>query len=391
MFRTYHLSTYTYLPTVPTLSRYLTSLGNFVFTCACARYRCHDHQPRRCLPPRTSFSPPSSSASSVTRRWNRARFLPPANMAFTMHSHSGQFCPGHAKDQLEDIIRHAISVGYKTMGLTEHMPRLQVSDLYPEELTGDPDEAVAVLTPRHEAYLIEARRLQAKYASQIHVLIGFEGEWYRSAYGPYIATLAAHPAVDYFIGSIHHVNAIPIDYDAATYAQARESSGGTEERMYERYYDQQHEMLTALRPRVVGHFDLIRLLSEDPGRDVSTWAGVWQRIVRNLELVRSFDGLLECNSAALRKGLAEPYPNRLISEKWLSMGGRFTFSDDSHGIDQVATNYLRNIDYLESLGVSTVYTLERLTPAASSTAGTKATVAEKPVSLSTFRETLALG
>ncbi|KAM0532120.1 hypothetical protein ACHAPP_007304 [Verticillium nonalfalfae] len=235
-------------------------------------------------------------------------------MAFTMHSHSGQFCPGHAKDQLEDIIRHAISVGYKTMGLTEHMPRLQVSDLYPEELTGDPDEAVAVLTPRHEAYLIEAQRLQAKYASQVHVLIGFEGEWYRPAYGPYITTLAAHPAVDYFIGSIHHVNAIPIDYDAATYAQARESSGGTEERMYERYYDQQHEMLTALRPRVVGHFDLIRLLSEDPGRDVSAWAGVWQRIVRNLELVRSFDGLLECNSAALRKGLAEPYPNRLISE-----------------------------------------------------------------------------
>ncbi|CRK27826.1 hypothetical protein BN1708_004489 [Verticillium longisporum] len=300
-------------------------------------------------------------------------------MAFTMHSHSGQFCPGHAKDQLEDIIRHAISMGYKTMGLTEHMPRLQVSDLYPEELTGDPDEAVAVLTPRHGAYLIEAQRLQAKYAPQIHVLIGFEGEWYRPAYGPYITTLAAHPAVDYFIGSIHHVNAIPIDYDAATYAQARESSGGTEERMYERYYDQQHEMLTALRPRVVGHFDLIRLLSEDPGRDVSAWAGVWQRIVRNLELVRSFDGLLECNSAALRKGLAEPYPNRLISEKWLSMGGRFTFSDDSHGIDQVATNYLRNIDYLESLGVSTVYTLERLTPAASSTAGTKATVAEKPL------------
>ncbi|EGY20810.1 hypothetical protein VD0002_g2067 [Verticillium dahliae] len=311
-------------------------------------------------------------------------------MAFTMHSHSGQFCPGHAKDQLEDIIRHAISMGYKTMGLTEHMPRLQVSDLYPEELTGDPDEAVAVLTPRHEAYLIEAQRLQAKYAPQIHVLIGFEGEWYRPAYGPYITTLAAHPAVDYFIGSIHHVNAIPIDYDAATYAQARESSGGTEERMYERYYDQQHEMLTALRPRVVGHFDLIRLLSEDPGRDVSAWAGVWQRIVRNLELVRSFDGLLECNSAALRKGLAEPYPNRLISEKWLSMGGRFTFSDDSHGIDQVATNYLRNIDYLESLGVSTVYTLERLTSAASSTACTKATLAEKPVSLSTFRETLAL-
>lgn len=55
-------------------------------------------------------------------------------MAFSMHSHSGQFCPGHAKDDLEDIIKHAISIGYKTIGLTEHMPRTGLEDLYPEEV-----------------------------------------------------------------------------------------------------------------------------------------------------------------------------------------------------------------------------------------------------------------
>ena len=55
-----------------------------------------------------------------------------------MHSHSGQFCPGHAKDQLEDIVKHAISIGYKTMGLTEHMPRTELADLYPEEVSPPP-------------------------------------------------------------------------------------------------------------------------------------------------------------------------------------------------------------------------------------------------------------
>ena len=34
---------------------------------------------------------------------------------------------------------------------------------------------------------MEAKRLQEAYASQIHILIGFEGEWMRSAYGPLIA------------------------------------------------------------------------------------------------------------------------------------------------------------------------------------------------------------
>ncbi|KAH0437353.1 histidinol-phosphatase [Colletotrichum camelliae] len=307
-------------------------------------------------------------------------------MAFTMHSHSGQFCPGHAKDQLESIIQHAIGIGYKTMGLTEHMPRLETTDLYPEELEeGDPAAALAVLAPRHDAYLAEAQRLREKYAAHIDLLIGFEGEWYRPSYGPFIRSLAAHPAVDYFIGSLHHVNAVPIDYSREMYVDAMETAGGCEERMYERYYDQQHEMLTALEPKVVGHFDLIRLMSEDPARDVRKWKGVWERVVRNLEVVKGYGGLLECNSSALRKGLAEPYPCRIIAEKWLEMGGEFTFSDDSHGIAQVATNYKRNLDYLESLGVKEVFTFER-GPVEGVNGHAKSTLRRKSVALGVFRE-----
>ncbi|XXG99442.1 hypothetical protein Hte_005781 [Hypoxylon texense] len=285
-----------------------------------------------------------------------------------MHSHSGQFCPGHAKDQLEDIIKHAISLGYTTMGLTEHMPRTSLEDLYPEELD-DPEASLAALFPRHEAYLAEAQRLQARYAPRIHILIGFEGEFPRpAAYGPLVARLAAHPAVDYFVGSLHHVGVVPLDYDAAHYARAVASSApagagdghGTEEHAYAAYYDQQHAMLTALKPRIVGHFDLVRLLSSAPDRDVrGQWPGVWSRILRNLSFVASYGGWLECNSSALRKGLAEPYPGRQIAEEWVRLGGRFTLSDDSHGIAQVGTNYGRALDYLAGLGVESVWTLRR--------------------------------
>jgi histidinol-phosphatase (PHP family) len=55
-------------------------------------------------------------------------------MSISMHSHSGQFCPGHAKDNLEEVIQTAISKGMTTFGLTEHMPRDDPKDLYPEEV-----------------------------------------------------------------------------------------------------------------------------------------------------------------------------------------------------------------------------------------------------------------
>ncbi|KAK4069216.1 hypothetical protein Trihar35433_5795 [Trichoderma harzianum] len=305
-------------------------------------------------------------------------------MAFTMHAHSGQFCPGHAVDQLEDIILHAISLGYKTIGLTEHMPRYEEQDLYPEELS-DPQASLQALPPRHEAYILEARRLQKKYSPQIHIIIAFEAEFIRPSYAPLVLSLYnSSPHVDYFIGSVHHVHSIPIDYDKATYAAAVTAAGGSEERLYEDYYDLQYDMLRALKPRIVGHFDLIRLMSEDPGRDVRQWKGVWEKIRRNLEYAAKIGAWLECNSAALRKGLDEPYPSRIISEEWLKLGGRFTMSDDSHGIAQVATNYSRALTFLESLGVKHVWTFERKNhPEAGET--TKAELIDVGVPLSEFR------
>ncbi len=68
------------------------------------------------------------------------------------------------------------------------------------------------------------------------------------------------------------------------------------------------------------------------------------------------------------------------------MGGKFTFSDDSHGIAQVATNYRRGVDYLASLGVAEVWTFER-NPHPGVEGGKSSTLTEKSVPLSVFQET----
>ncbi|KAI9732280.1 MAG: histidinolphosphatase [Claussenomyces sp. TS43310] len=289
-------------------------------------------------------------------------------MAFSMHSHSGQFCPGHAKDQLEAIVQRAIELHMRMFAVTEHMPRTEVKDLYPEERgSGSPlsshqvaaNETIVSHRPRHEAYIQEAVRLRAKYQDRIPLLIGFEAEWIRPAYAPLIRELARDPNVDFFLGSVHHVHEIPIDYDPATYRRARAAAGGNDERLFEDYYDAQYEMLQALSPPVVGHFDVIRLLSDEPDADIRSAPEVWAKVLRNLKLIRAQGGLLEINSSALRKGLKEPYPVRCICKEFIRLGGKFTLSDDSHGIAQVGLNFGPSTAYLKSLGVEEVYYLER--------------------------------
>ena len=182
------------------------------------------------------------------------------------------------------------------------------------------------------------------------------------------------------------MHGIPIDYNAEFYAKAVAAStgdgvgAGTELGLFRDYYDAQYEMLQALKPKVVGHFDLIRLYASE--RNAKIFCGASEKAERNLKLIVEQGGLLEINSAGLRKGLDEPYPGRILALLFKSLGGRFTLSDDSHGIEQVGTNYGRVVKYLEYLDVKEVWTFEKkdgeLVPVSVPVEDIKATFREIP-------------
>ena len=179
-------------------------------------------------------------------------------------------------------------------------------------------------------FYVEATRLREKYASQIDILIGFEAEWIRpNSLRLFLELLNKHD-FDLFVGSVHHVHTIAIDFDKPTNHEARKVAGGTDERLFEDYFDAQYDMLQQLKPPVVGHFDLIRLYSDEPDHSMRELDGVWNKVKRNLGFIAGYGGLLELNSAALRKGMAQPYPATDICQVWalaIDMGGSSQTTD----------------------------------------------------------------
>lgn len=161
------------------------------------------------------------------------------------------------------------------------------------------------------------------------------------------------------------------------YAEARRLSGGTDERLFEDYFDLQFEMLQGLKPPIVGHFDLIRLKSDEPNADCLRWDLVRQKVSRNLDFIVEYGGLLEVNSAALRKGLSEPYPGKSIckvnitpmrllsyrlltlTKMYLAKHGQFTISDDCHSIDQIGANYGQLLAFAADTGIQTFQYLNK--------------------------------
>src|SRR6267378_3191822 len=121
-----------------------------------------------------------------------------------------------------------------------------------------------------EAFLNEAHRLRVAYASSLRLLVGLETEYISPLdIDGLSGLLDSHKGrIDYIIGSVHHVNEIPIDFDLDTYHRCLASiplatrvadSTYTDERLsifLDMYFDAQFELLSKFQPEVIGHIDL---------------------------------------------------------------------------------------------------------------------------------------
>jgi histidinol-phosphatase (PHP family) len=264
--------------------------------------------------------------------------------------HSGDYCQ-HARDSLDDIVKTYHDRKFAWVGITEHMPPVSDTFLYPDERAAG--LTASAMLVRFTRYMSHCRNLQSAYQGRLTVFVGMETEAYQGAVD-YAIRLRDRFRPDYVVGSVHHVADIPFDMDPADYAMAATACGGMEE-LYAAYFDLQYDMIQALKPSVVGHFDLIRIFDPDYASRLKTPA-VWKRICRNLETIASLGLMLDLNVRALVKGAREPYICRPILEKVREMNIPVAPGDDSHSVDTVGRHIADGIRYLQSMGMTTVWT-----------------------------------
>ncbi|AET38451.1 histidinol-phosphatase Ecym_2752 [Eremothecium cymbalariae DBVPG len=299
---------------------------------------------------------------------------------FSHHSHSGDYI-SHGVDTLDAIVEEVQRRGFHTYCLTEHMPRLEETLLYPEERTTDSLNDLKRLRLQFQKYLEHSQRIK-KQIVDVNLIVGMEVEGCNSKHIGYARDLMdQHKEVLKFcVGSIHHVNDIPIDYNQALWFAALESSGNNLRKFLLDYFELQYDMLKTLKPKVVGHFDLIRLFMPEDGMfvdkstgevafsatkddlDLGTWTrvmdispsliSIWSDVeavvIRNIAFINSYKGLIEINSSGIRKGLVEPYPHRDVAnlvKKYAN--SRFVLSDDAHSVAQVGVAYNKTLQYIE--------------------------------------------
>ncbi len=262
--------------------------------------------------------------------------------------HSGEFCH-HAKDSLESVIRAYIDQGFTWVGITEHMAPMSDAWRYPDEqqnnLTSD------FLLQRFRDYFAECRTLAEKYAGRIEIMTAFETETHEGSEAQ-VKKLVDELRPDYLVGSVHHVAGHCIDYDAEHFQRAVEAAGGLV-KLYCAYFDVQYDMLRALEPAVVGHFDLIRKFDADYQRTLQ-YAAVWERMERNLNFIAEKNLILDFNLRGFDRAM-EQYPSMPALRAAIERGIAIVPGDDSHGVKSVGRNYVRGVSILLEMGVDTLW------------------------------------
>lgn len=233
------------------------------------------------------------------------------------HTHT-TFSDG--KNSAEEMVLHAISMGLKTIGISDHA-------------SGDNDYSMKKedILP----YRAEIARLKERYSGRIEILCGIELD----ADG-----IDAAEAYDYAIASVHHMTVGDRDFciDLSveeTRRMIQEGFGGDFDSLAEAYY----EKLTAYALRsganIVGHFDLLTKFSEvgvpfdaESPRYQAAWRSALSALGNKL--------VFEINTGAISRGYrSEPYPTSPILTELQKMGGKVLLSGDAHQTESLCAHF----------------------------------------------------
>jgi len=268
--------------------------------------------------------------------------------------HSGAYCD-HAVGSLREVLDAAAAYGYSTFGVTEHAPRIAEKFLFEEEIRRG--WGVAKLAEMFDAYAAEMTGLVRDYAGRLDVLRAFEAEAVPDdSYPDLMLGYKTKYDFDYMVGSVHHIREIIIDGPPELYNQAAEAVGGIEE-LAVAYYASVARMVSALRPEVVSHLDLVRRNAPTP-ESVETDRAK-SAALRTLDVIAEVGSILDVNTAGIRKGLGCPYPRPWLLREAHARGIPFCFGDDSHGPEQVGYGLDEARAYLLEHGVGSIAALRR--------------------------------
>ena len=252
-----------------------------------------------------------------------------------VHSHT-TFADG--RDTAEEMVRAALALGFHTLGFSEHGH-------------ADYDDCSMSLTQEPE-YRAEIRRLKAKYAGALDILLGYEHDWLS-------ATDVSE--YDYWIESVHYVSAngalFCVDNTRRMLVDAsRDLYGGDIYALCRDYFRTVCQSIEGTSADILGHIELVMKFNE--ARDLFDDADPRYigPALECAELAAHSGRLVEVNTGAIARGYrTQPYPGAAMLRRIAECGGRIIFTSDCHNSDYLDCAFVEAAQLARACGFKSAW------------------------------------
>ena len=255
-----------------------------------------------------------------------------------LHTHT-TFCDG--KLTPAEMVRAAIEKGLEVIGFSGHAHMAGIG----QEWCMSPEDTAA--------YRAATRALARQYSDQIDVVTGIEQDVFSDL---------PTDGYDYVIGAVHFVKKDgeyqPIDHSEELFADGVNRIYHGDILAFARdFYETTAEAVTKTGADIVAHFDLFKKFNHDKKffddedkryRDIALDA---------LHEAAKSGAIFEINTGGAYRGYnAEFYPAPFILRELKSVGGRITFSSDSHDARSLCHGFPAARKIAKDCGFKTAWT-----------------------------------
>ena len=234
----------------------------------------------------------------------------------------------HAVGEPVDYARHAVELGLKEIGFSDHSP-----------MPRDDFDNWRMIASQLDEYVAKVQLAQKEFP-QLIIRLALEMD-YLPGHEDWIRDLAARHPWDYFIGSVHYVSD---SWDIDNPAKLCEWKKRDAFEVWSAYFDRLTLAAESKLFEIIGHADLPKKFGIRPAQDCTP---LYEKF---LTAAAKSGCAIELNTAGLRKDCKEIYPSRQFLALAFQKGVPITFGSDAHAPGEVGMNFPEAIKLAREIG-----------------------------------------
>ena len=234
----------------------------------------------------------------------------------------------HAVGEPVDYARHALAIGLKEIGFSDHSPMPQ-----------DDFDNWHMRFDQLQDYIAKVDKAKAECPG-LTIRIGLEVD-YLPGHEDWIRQLAKFHPWDYFIGSVHYVSH---SWDLDNPEKLSEWRKRDPFEVWTVYFERLTQAAESKLFDIIGHADLAKKFCFIPREDCTALFATF------LDAAKKTDVAIEINTAGLRKDCKEMYPSAKILRMASERGVGLTFGSDAHAPTEVGLAMAEALALAKSTG-----------------------------------------